>query len=161
VKKERKDDSFLKKPWYKGGSTAMSNFIGKNIKYPKDAMVSKVEGKVRLRLSIDHTGQVVEAKVQAGIGYGCDEEAVRVSKLLKFEVAKTPRKLKVIFHRLININFKIPKQKTIKPNNTVQNQSQKMRYSYIPSPSQKAEKQEQKEGNPSRQSKTYTYTINI
>ena len=161
MKKERKEDSFLKKPWYKDGSTAMSSFIGKNIKYPTDALTSKIEGKVRLRLSIDHSGQVIEAKVQAGIGYGCNEEAVRVSKLLKFEVAKTPRKLKVIFHRIININFKLPKQKTTKLLNKATGGPQKVLYNYVTSTNEKVEKQDKKKENTTKQSKTYTYTINI
>ncbi len=107
MKKERKEDSFLKKPWYKGGNELMGKTISSLMKYPQDAIDNKIEGTVRIKIDIDHVGNVVEAKVQIGIGFGCDEEALRLVKLLKFEVAKTPRKLKVIFHKNLNINFKL------------------------------------------------------
>ena len=35
MKKERKDDSFLKQAYYKGGDTALKEFISQNLKYPE------------------------------------------------------------------------------------------------------------------------------
>lgn len=109
MKKERKDESFLKKPWYKGGTSAMAVYISQQMNYPIEAANNKIEGTVRLKLDIDHLGHVIDAKIQSSLGSGCDEEAIRLVKLLKFEVAKTPRKLKVIFHKNLNIHFKLPK----------------------------------------------------
>ena len=44
----------------------------------------------------------------ASLGYGCDEEAVRITKLLKYKVPKT-YKLKVGFKKKLNIHFKLKK----------------------------------------------------
>lgn len=155
MKKERRDESFLKKPWYKGGVKVMNEFLAKELKYPKAALEEKVEGIVRLRLDIDHTGKVQDAKVQSGLGSGCDEEAIRVVKLLKFEVAKNPRKLRVVFHRNININFKIPKavslKKVIKPTNVPP--SSKFTYSVV------SAKPDQKQATKKKKPQTYQYTI--
>lgn len=112
MKKEKRDDSFIKNPFYKGGAKAMNDFIYGSLKYPKEAAQIKVEGVVLIRYDIDHEGNVIDAKVIKGLGHGCDEEAIRVVKLLKFEVPKTPRKLKVIFHKDIKIYFKIAVQQT-------------------------------------------------
>ncbi len=121
---EKKDKHFIKKPIYKGGNTAFRKFIKENLKYPKEALKAKIEGTVLVRYEIDYKGKVTDAKVKKGIGYGCDEEAMRVIKLLKFEVPKNPRKLRVTFHKENKINFKIPKsiQKTKKapPQSTIQ-----------------------------------------
>lgn len=112
--KHRKDDQFIKKPIYKGGIKAMREFIGKNLKYPKEALANKIEGSVQLNYDVDYKGVVTKTQVISGIGYGCDEEASRIIKLFKFEVPKNPRKLKVSFHKKIKINFKLPKERPIK-----------------------------------------------
>ncbi len=105
LKKERKDDSFIKKPFYKGGNQAMSAFVQSQLVYPKDAVIP-IEGTVIVKYDIDHHGNVVDARVIKSLGTAFDEEALRVVRLLKFEVPKTPRRLKVMFHKDIQIHFK-------------------------------------------------------
>ncbi|TVR77540.1 MAG: energy transducer TonB [Saprospirales bacterium] len=109
--REAKDKHFLKKPIYEGGPQAMKQFVAKNLKYPKAALENKVEGVVVVRYSIDKTGKVIKTKVKTGLGYGCDEEAERVVRLLRFTVPKN-RKLKVVFHKTIHIRFSLPKKNT-------------------------------------------------
>jgi protein TonB len=113
MKKEKKAKHFINKPSYPGGFQAMKKFIAENKKYPKEALDNNIEGTVRIKYDIDYKGKVVAAHVQSGIGYGCNEEAQRVVKMLKFEVPKT-RKVKVLFHKTINIHFKKPKSRQIK-----------------------------------------------
>lgn len=110
MKKERKPESFIRKPTYKGGTKAMRKFIGKHLKYPKEAQAEQIEGTVRVRMDISHQGKVTSTKVLSGLGYGCDEEAERVVRLLQFEVPKL-RKIRAIFHKTINIHFRAKKQK--------------------------------------------------
>lgn len=66
-----------------------------------------------MKYSLDGDGKVIATKVIHSLGYGCDEEAIRVIKLLKYHVPKQ-RKIKVKFHKTINIRFKPPKKKTVK-----------------------------------------------
>lgn len=82
---EMPEDPFLiveDMPSYPGGDAALLGFISKNIKYPRQAKRMGVEGKVHLSFVIDTDGRVTDVKVLRGIGAGCDEEAVRVLKLL-------------------------------------------------------------------------------
>lgn len=109
--KERRDDSFIKKPVYPGGNTAFRKFIKENLKYPKSALENKIEGTVFVKYTIDHKGKVIETKVMKGIGHGCDKEAERILQLLVFEIPKNPRKLRVTFHQKTQITFKLPKAK--------------------------------------------------
>lgn len=109
MKKERKADSFLQTPVYPGGDKAMRDFISRHIQYPPVARVEKIEGTVRLRLDINHQGMVTAAKIVSSVGYGCDEEAQRVVKLLHFEVSSS-RRVRSILHKTINIHFKLNAQ---------------------------------------------------
>lgn len=149
MQKEKKDKHFIKKPIYPGGSSAMRSFINENLKYPKDALNNKIEGTVYLRYEINYNGDVTDVKVLGGIGYGCDEEAIRVVRLLKFKVPKGPRKLKVTFHKSTRIHFKLSK----KQDESIQESTGQAQIQYVVTSTKKEDKL--KTGN------TYTYTINI
>src|SRR3569832_1464164 len=102
----RKPESFIRQPNYPGGKKAMDDFIKSNLRYPEEALKNKVEGTVSIDADIDVNGQVVSTKVKHGIGNGCDEEAKRIVSLLQFE-KKRYRGLYVMFHRTINIHFRL------------------------------------------------------
>lgn len=67
-----------KMPSFPGGTPEFYNFIAKNLKYPRRAQKAKVEGKVVLRFVVEENGDVSQVEVLKGIGFDCDEEAVRV-----------------------------------------------------------------------------------
>ncbi len=143
---EKKDKHFIKKPFYPGGQEAFKKFIQDNLKYPEEAIKNKIEGTVVAKYKIDYKGKVSDIKILKGIGYGCDEEAIRVIKLLKFEVPKEPRKLRVTFNRENKIFFKLPK--TVKPTTS------KVQYQY------KATKKEPNTNKAEEKKSSYNYTIN-
>lgn len=104
--RQKSENHFIKGAVYPGGQKAMLLFIQNNLQYPPEAITAKVEGTVRIRFSIDHTGKVFKSQVIASLGHGCDEEAIRLVHLLEFEVPKA-YKLKVQHHRTLNIHFKL------------------------------------------------------
>ncbi len=122
MQKEKKGKHFIKNPIYEGGLKAMRAFISKHKKYPKTALKEKIEGTVYIKYTIDYKGKVIDAKVLKSLGHGCDEEAVRVVKLLKFHVPKN-RGVKVKFFKNIQIHFRVPKVKA-KPQPKSQPQQQ-------------------------------------
>jgi len=71
-----------KQPAYPGGQDAMIKFLIENIKYPKDAIRKAVTGTVFVNFMVQADGTISEVKVLRGIGSGCDEEAIRVVKLM-------------------------------------------------------------------------------
>ena len=87
----------------------MSEFVRARMQYPTQAINAGVNGIVITKLDIDFTGNVRYVRIISGIGYGCDEEAMRLCRLLKFAVDQTPRKGKVIYQKTINIHFNLPK----------------------------------------------------
>lgn len=109
VKKQRKEKHFIKKPVYPGGQKALNAFIREHLKYPKDALEQGIEGSVYIRYSIGIKGDVVQTQVISSLGHGCDEEAERLVKLLRFDVDKVFR-ARVLYHKKIRVWFKRPKQ---------------------------------------------------
>lgn len=55
-----------------------------NLRYPDKALKNNVEGKVTLQFVINEKGEVTDPVVLRGIGYGCDEEALRVIRQVEF-----------------------------------------------------------------------------
>jgi protein TonB len=142
MKKHAKDKDFIKQPIYKGGLKAMQKFIADNLQYPKEAFRNGIEGSVGLSYSINHHGIVTEVKVISGLGFGCDEEAVRLVSLLKFDVSKT-RGLKVLFHNTLHVHFHLNKPQP----------TSEINYVIIPKAKPKSKEIKPSTGN------SYSYTI--
>lgn len=51
------------------------NAVYKKIGYPEEARENEIEGIVKILTMIDRDGEVLDAQVIEGIGYGCDEAA--------------------------------------------------------------------------------------
>ncbi len=94
-------------PQYPGGSRALRRFIDENLKYPAAALENNIEGVVYLSYTVADDGQVEDIKVMKGPGYGCEEEAVRVVSLLRYEPAHN-RGLRVRTTLRTRIHFRIP-----------------------------------------------------
>lgn len=69
-------------PGFPGGDKAMFEFLGNNLKYPKEAVQKKIQGKVLIELVIDEDGGIRETHILEGLGFGCDEEVTRVVKAM-------------------------------------------------------------------------------
>jgi periplasmic protein TonB len=72
-------------PVPEGGFEGFYKFLGKNLKYPRRAQQAGIEGKVFVEFIIDRGGRVSDLKVVKGLGSGCDEEALRVLALTKWQ----------------------------------------------------------------------------
>lgn len=69
-------------PAYDGGGEAMMGFINKNLIYPIEARKNRVEGRIVLQFVVNRDGSLSNIEVLKGLGFGCDEEAVRVVMLM-------------------------------------------------------------------------------
>jgi TonB family protein len=159
MKKERKEDSFIKQPFYKGGDKALKDFVQTHLRYPAQSQANKVEGDVHIRYDINHKGEVTDTKIIGGLDEFCNEEAIRVVKMLKFIVPKTPRHLKVTFHKNIRIHFHIHEMNTehtqpIHTNEQTTNQNIQISYTVVKNPAMPVTK---KENSPF----SYNYVVKI
>lgn len=69
-------------PSFPGGEAERNKFLATNIVYPQQATENGIQGTVYVSFVVDSKGNVTDVKVLRGIGGGCDEEAVRVVKMM-------------------------------------------------------------------------------
>jgi TonB family protein len=140
----KKKKTFIKKPHIDGGKEYLNKLIKENLKYPEAALENKIEGNVIIKYSVTDRGKVFDIIVEHGIGYGCDEEAVRLVKLIRHQSVKN-RGLKISVGKRIKIPFRLPRKKETKINMVYSQQK--------PNPQNKEDKKPA--GN------SYTYRIDL
>jgi protein TonB len=69
-------------PKFIGGETAMMTYMQRSMIYPPIAKQEGISGTVYVKFIIDKNGDVTGVSVLKGIGYGCDEEAMRVIRAM-------------------------------------------------------------------------------
>jgi len=71
-----------------GGWQTFFKTLIKNMKYPRQAARVNIAGKVFVGFVINENGVPQDLSIIKGIGYGCDEEAMRVVALTKWNPGK-------------------------------------------------------------------------
>jgi len=69
-------------PQFPGGKDSLAAFIKNNTKYPKTAKKHHISGVIEVDFSVTIDGSIKNPTVLKSLGYGCDEEAIRVVKLM-------------------------------------------------------------------------------
>jgi len=135
---------FLNLPKYPGGNKAFREFIAEQLHYPEEALEAKAEGSVVVEYDILDNGSVSNPRVLKGLGHGCDEEALRVIGLLRFEKVKN-RGVRVRLTSKTTINFHLPGANPL------------LAVSYTMEPEKPKNEPEKKSG----EAVTYNYTIQL
>jgi protein TonB len=94
-------------PSFPGGESERNKFLADNIVYPQQATENGIQGTVYISFVVDSKGNVTDVKILRGIGGGCDEEALRVVKLMpKWHPGKqNGKQVRVLFN--MPIYFKL------------------------------------------------------
>jgi len=69
-------------PKFPGGEDSRLWFLRRNVRYPDAALKASIQGVVVVVFIIETDGSLSNVEVTKGIGGGCDEEAVRVVKMM-------------------------------------------------------------------------------
>ncbi len=67
-------------PEFPGGEKELFAFIEKNMRYPQMALDSNISKTVRVRFVVSKKGTLSDIEVTKPVGYGLDEEAIRIVK---------------------------------------------------------------------------------
>jgi protein TonB len=67
-------------PEFTGGAKAWSKYMERNLRYPSRAQEEGAAGKVYVSFVVEKDGSITDVSVIKGIGFGCDEEAIKVIK---------------------------------------------------------------------------------
>lgn len=89
-------------PEYPGGINALRQFLANNINYPDEAIENEVNGTVIATFVVERDGYISDIKIDKKLGYGCDEEVIRVIK-------KTPKWTPGFLHgKPVRYRFRLP-----------------------------------------------------
>ncbi len=95
-------------PEFEGGMAALNRWIASRLRYPLDAIDHTKQGKVHVKFIVDEQGRVQFPVAMNKLGYGLEEEALRVvSGIPKF---KSPAKINgeaVKCYFVLPIHFKL------------------------------------------------------
>ena len=98
-------------PKFPGGDQARLFYLRSNIMYPKASIKSGIQGEVMVLFVVEPDGSITNVSINKGIGKECDDEAVRVVKLMpRWEPGRRNRKSVRVLIRM-PIVFKIPGKK--------------------------------------------------
>ena len=75
--------SIANPPTYPGGIEQFYKFLGNNIKYPSAAIDNEIQGNVHVSFTVEKDGSLTDLKIERKLGFGTDEEALRVLKIAK------------------------------------------------------------------------------
>jgi protein TonB len=95
-------------PSFPGGEEALNAYLAKNINYPPMAMENEIQGRVIIEFVVGKDGKIRDAKKIKGIGFGCDEEALRVVNSMP---PWTPGKQN---GGPVNVTYRVPVKFTLK-----------------------------------------------
>lgn len=105
-------ESVEENPEFPGGFEALFKFISNNLRYPLEAEKNNISGKVFAKFIVRKEGSISDIQILKGIGYGCDEETVRViSRMPMWKPGKRNGEfVNVMF--TIPVNFELDENKT-------------------------------------------------
>ncbi|RAW02971.1 energy transducer TonB [Pseudochryseolinea flava] len=63
-----------------GGRAEFKKYLEGNMRYPQQALTNEIEGKVTIQFTVQASGDLSDFRVVRGIGYGCDDEVMRLIK---------------------------------------------------------------------------------
>jgi len=107
-----KKKQFLKFPRYSGGKELLRKFFAENLKYPPEALEKGIQGDVVVSYRINSDCEVFDVVVEKGIGFGCDEEAIRLVKQIKHDSVKN-KGVRVTASSRMKIHLRLVKMETV------------------------------------------------
>ena len=63
---------------FPGGDKALKQFLKANIQMPAEATNKQISGKVVVQFTVNEDGSLSDIKILKSLGFGCDEEAIRL-----------------------------------------------------------------------------------
>jgi protein TonB len=67
---------------FQDGYNSIIKFVQENIKFPAEAQENNVHGKLMVSVIVEKDGSLSDIKIKKGLGYGLDEEIVRIIKMM-------------------------------------------------------------------------------
>lgn len=101
--------TYIEKPPLFNGK--LDSFIQKHIVYPERAKEDSIKGTVFISFWVDTTGNTIDHKTIRGIREDLNQEAIRVTKLIKFKEPAMQRNKPIKVRYTVPVKFKISSEK--------------------------------------------------
>ncbi|MBC7777865.1 MAG: energy transducer TonB [Phycisphaerae bacterium] len=73
-----------------GGWDKFQDYLRRNARLPEAARQNNVSGSVQLKFRLDTNNQAIDFQILKSLGYGCDEEAIRLVKAYSWQRGSDP-----------------------------------------------------------------------
>jgi outer membrane biosynthesis protein TonB len=101
-----KSSSNLPEPELIGGNAAWRRYVRKNVKYPQAAIDNNIRGDITALVTINTDGSIQKVDIIEGLGFGCDEEAIRLIRAGSKWQAATLNGSSIISSRELKLKFR-------------------------------------------------------
>lgn len=112
---------FFKVPEILGGKETLNKYIESNLVYPEEAKNKRIEGIVHLVAEINDNGEVIHIEIIKGLAGGCNEEAARLIRSVKFGSVKN-KSVRLKTKKRFKIQFKLPPENAVNYHFVVNNE---------------------------------------
>lgn len=102
------DTLMNKAPEFPGGIKAMDEYFAANMKYPKQAIKYKIEGRVVFNLTISPTGEITRIALIKSLIPDCDEEAFFLIKKMPKWIPGLKDREPATMSVIVPVSFKLP-----------------------------------------------------
>lgn len=98
-------------PHFPGGDDSLIAFLKNNLRYPEEAKLAWIQGRVFVGFLIDHNGKIRDVKILSGVNQQLDDEALRAVHLMPDWIPGTIGGTNVDVRYILPIEFVMPKRK--------------------------------------------------
>lgn len=106
--KSIRTDSFTP-AMFPGGNDALTQFIIKNLRYPKSAIIQKTEGLIQLEILIESDGRISKYTLLNHLNPELEKEAIRIIEKMPKWIPAIKNNQKIRSSIILPIRFTIPK----------------------------------------------------
>ena len=95
-------------PQFPGGEDSLLSFLKKNLRYPEEAKLAWIQGRVFVGFLIDHNGKIKDVKILSSVNQQLDDEALRVVHMMPDWTPGTVSGTNVDVQYILPIEFVMP-----------------------------------------------------
>jgi len=97
-------------PQFPGGEDSLMSFLKTNLRYPEEARLAWIQGRVFVGFLVEHTGKIKDIRILSSVNPQLDDEALRVAHLMPDWIPGMIGETNVDVQFILPIEFIMPKK---------------------------------------------------
>ena len=98
-------------PMFPGGDDSLLSFLKNNLRYPQEAKLGWIQGKVYVGFLVDHEGRIKDVRLLNSVNKQLDDEAIRVVHMMPDWIPGKTGGTPVDVQFILPIEFVMPEKK--------------------------------------------------